>query len=40
MESLYYFKFCVVIFSCCLKIKKKKQKKVTQNAVRVKSLLV
>ena len=22
MESLYYFKFCVVIISCCLKIKK------------------
>ena len=22
IESLYYFKFCVVILSCCLKIKK------------------
>ena len=25
MESLYYFEFCVVIFSCCLKKKKKKK---------------
>ena len=27
MESLYYFEFCVVILSCCLKIKKKIKKK-------------
>ena len=27
MESLYYFEFCVVILSCCLKIKKGKKKK-------------
>ena len=27
MESLYYFEFCVVILSYCLKIKKEKSKK-------------
>ena len=27
MESLYYFEFCVVILSCCLKINKIKKKK-------------
>ena len=36
MESLYYFEFCVVILSCCLKINKikvkKKKKIVEQNA--------
>ena len=25
MESLHYFEFCVVILSCCLKIKNKKK---------------
>ena len=28
MESLYYFEFCVVILSCCLKIRKLKNKKI------------